>query len=398
MVADSDKKHWLQRYSPIISMGSAIVAAALTAFVTYKVANLEIETKMTLGASMQNIEKARLFQELIEELTKDDTGPLALLVLWRVYWREQERKTIIVAAFEVKKTAIIESLIRLEKEEDWEPYLETIKRLAKSEDSTIAKNANLFVSSLGAEDVGQYQIDNISRDADVNVFSDSVKKLMELARDNATVRRMILETRGVSEDREAILAYILYKTGDKSPFRTLLKNKTGDPDSFKDFQKVFCCGDFDPVEMLQISRFATSYLRKNLGQNLGLDSLSFTLLADSFFQNVQLNDKDRPFIISISEDVFLDQNERVRVRERALVTLNNIDRMRALLAITNVMIRGDEGPAMKDGIDNVLNGTSNSLGGAGLRIFYGNYEIPDINADSKQWKELLVRIQTKNEA
>jgi len=112
MTKKSNKVDMLQRYSPIISMASAIIAAALTAFVSFKVASVEsdtqrlvasleaetqklvatlkTETEKTIGFSMHNIKKAELFHSLISELKNEEKGSLVNGLLELSHFRSSD--------------------------------------------------------------------------------------------------------------------------------------------------------------------------------------------------------------------------------------------------------------------------------------------------------------------
>jgi len=247
---------------------------------------------------------------------------------------------------------------------------------------------------------GQYHIDHIVRNEDMDALSESVTSLIELAKNNSSVKELILEASKASNGRKAIFAYTLYKADAKKPFNSLLTEKARDPNNFKDFRRVFGCGYFEPEERVLIANFATNYLRQNFGENRGLDSLALTVLVENYGPNIQMKNEDKEFLLTKSKAVFLDPNENETIRFRALIALKTIDARQSLLAISELMAYGDAEMSLRVSMDEVLIGSRSGdpLIGDGLKVLFEKYDIPDIEADKSDWKEFFSEIQSENEA
>ena len=165
------KSVWLS----VISAVGAIGAAGFTGYVTYTtsvletnvlvmqvqtqqiIAEMEASTERQRTESEWSFKRAELFTKSISELRDTDTSALALLGLWPLFSRDEERKVIVAAALHVDNPDAIHALVQLGFSLD--PYLKTvIEDAVRSKNPKVADRAKKVIDAVQRERARKWEL------------------------------------------------------------------------------------------------------------------------------------------------------------------------------------------------------------------------------------------------
>jgi hypothetical protein len=234
----------------------SLVAALISAVFTFGNAYLQRESEYSLA-------KAQYFYTLIDSLNDKDKSNLALLSLWQLFSKKEERKTIVLAAVQVGNSDIIRTLTDLG--DELKPYEANLEAAAQSTDARRAEAARRLLNSIDYEKRLTAFMDEI-KDQEKSgqrphLGSQEYIMLRELVTDVPSTTKNLIERYGQDIPKSALLSYLLYETSqDDSYMNTVLEQGIRDPGTFRDHAQVLASTQLRPEHQRQLHYWAKGYL------------------------------------------------------------------------------------------------------------------------------------------
>ena len=105
MATKSSVINWTTVISALLGLAGGALSGGFAAY-----------TQLRTSQEQFSIERARMFQDLIEELQDEETARMALLNLWQLYPEERDQKIIVAAAIEIGQPDLVETIIGFEED------------------------------------------------------------------------------------------------------------------------------------------------------------------------------------------------------------------------------------------------------------------------------------------
>ncbi|MCZ6860880.1 MAG: hypothetical protein O7I42_11510 [Alphaproteobacteria bacterium] len=405
----------------LVAAGSAVLAAVVTGYVGYRtselenaatkaVAKLESETNRKIAefqtkttqtiAFLQDetirviekkrdeIERAKLFRELIKDLGDRERSNLALLALWKLYQDEKDRKVIVLAALETQNTR---TLLLLGKE--MEPHLQTVLNIANQGDSATSKAAGELVGNLTAEQLARFQlVDEAARyylteiekteNELLSPYDSNVETLIELATTNPAVRPIIIGAAQDSPGRQPLLYYVLYAAGDRDELRSIFQNTLQNPRLFRSLRNVLCCGEFVDEDIETTVKIPYAYLAAHAELNESDTEAAIALLSHPRIG--ALSPQMEQNIIDRCQVLFLDRVNFAKGRSRALDCLVRWSPKRVIPVASKVLSDGESNILLQNSISVAFNTLRQA---PELDEQLSEEDLPEVNADPTIWRQ-----------
>ena len=116
-----------------LTLVGVVFSALLSAYSAFLVKTIESD----LEVERQDIERAELFQRLLADLDDAEKAKFAILVLWRLYREDEDKRVVFLAALSAGNEALADLLFSLEPEEVRRNlYIPTMKEYIDGEETS----------------------------------------------------------------------------------------------------------------------------------------------------------------------------------------------------------------------------------------------------------------------
>ena len=292
-----------------------------------------------------SIERAKMFQGLMESLKSKETARMALLILWQLYPDERDQKIIVAAAIESGHPDLIETIIGFDDELKQLAGILHAKAMISGPDAKGSALQSLIkVDSLkAAETMINFIQDEISLKEVGFVNNAMTFELTQLARSDSKVEEKIRAKIDGSDETLLIFDYLLYTIGAESEFVNRIVNGYKTKKNLQLVNDYLSSGNIKGNDSNRVYESARKFVietMRNDDQKYDFDLIGALVgLRNNSFR-VQLEPENNEELIETLYAAIVDSKKSDRLRAKSLVLLRKISRRKSLISVANILSTG----------------------------------------------------------
>jgi hypothetical protein len=323
----------------IITAFLAVVGGALSGGIT-------AYSQRSTDQEKFSIQRAEMFEKLIEKLKNKETARMALLILWQLYPDERDQKIIVVAAIESGQPDLIETLIGFDDELKQLAGILHAKAVASGPNAKGSALQTLIkIDPIKAAGV---MVDFIREDirlkGDRYLANEVTIELIQLAKTDQNVAAEVRARANELSPMPFLLDYILYTVGEESEFVERMVNGYKTRQKLELLDEFLGNGNFREDDANEIFDSAITYVVSTLGRDIQKDDFDLLSalagLRNSSFQS-SLASGNNQVLIDKLFDTVIDSKGSDRVRAASLALLRKLSIRKTLFAVSHVLSDGD---------------------------------------------------------
>ena len=368
-----------------------------------KIAELQESTKLNIAKTADEVERAKLFANLIKDLKDESTASLALLALWQLYNKFEERSIIVAAAVAVDRPDTILALESVGEElkqyygvlQKAKEALDKKNKQKQQADPEIKKASNALATVLEGITVDQavtVTIASLNKADRANPFSDQAKELVKLAKSDPKALVPILEESKKPGKYKELYQYILHAAGQQGALDTLLGGlASASPKKFFDVSDIFRFGTFAATDWPEILKLAVKKIAE-YEQLPNREAIriyatgTYDFLDDYQIDKSGIGAALRKTIIDTCQRSFMDTADYRYNRYYAIECLVSWEPKLALKSIATLLsTKGEADREVLNKIEGLIEGDR----GKSLRDIFPGKNIPNARAPIADWKTWL---------
>lgn len=296
-----------------------------------------------------SIERAKMFQGLMESLKTKETARMALLILWQLYPESRDQKIIVAAAIESGHPDLIETIIGFDDELKQLAGILHAKAVTSGADAKGSALQTLIkVDPLKAAETMITFIENDIRLKEAGFVNNPMTfELTQLARSDPKVAEKMRSRKDESGETLLIFEYLLYTIGSESKFVNRIVDGYKTKENLQLVNDYLSSGNFKQNDSSRVFESARGFVLETMRGNKS--KYDFDLrgalvgLRNNSFREQLVPGKNEELIETLYATI-VDSEKSDRLRAKSLILLRKISPRKSLIAIANILSAGKSNP------------------------------------------------------